>query len=105
LPVKNFVPIKAPWLEELKENLQLEEVESFSTDVKYLLAICKAVDSGECSETLANTKPGRLHHARWVTLSNCVPRLHVATERPSENLLRIVTFIMTVYAPVFFFLH
>jgi len=50
-PVVNFTPIPAPWTE------SVEDVE-LSTDQSYLLAICKAVSSGICDQSLANRDPG-----------------------------------------------
>ena len=41
-------------------------------------------------------------HSRWLTTANRLLRLYVSTENPSKNLLTIVHFVMTVYAPMWF---
>jgi hypothetical protein len=98
LSVKHFATISVPWIYEL----HLEEVSNLSTDQQYLLDMCKAVSSGDCSQNLADKTPGKLHQARWLTTANRTLRLYVATDEPSDNLVRIVVYIVKVYAFVWF---
>jgi len=90
------VPVS--WIQELG----LEYIENLSSDHKYLLDMCKAVSSGTCSQSLSNIKPGKMHHARWLTTASRLLRLYVATDNPSEALKTIVFFIVHVYAYVWF---
>lgn len=94
LPVKKFHPIEG-------EPLPTTAVD-LSTDQKYLHDIVSAVQSGDFPEDLANRSPGRLSHARWLTRANRMLRLYVATEKPSDNLITLATFVIKVYAPCWF---
>lgn len=76
--------------------------DDLSTDQLYLLHICRAVISGECSQDLAAMKPGKIHHARWLTTASRILRLYVATENPSEALKVLATFVVRVYTPMWF---
>jgi len=79
----------------------MDEIE-LSTDQQYLYNICKAVASGSCNPDLALQKPGPLCHSRWLTTANRLLRLYVSSEHPSNNLVQLATFVMKVYAPVWF---
>lgn len=72
------------------------------TDQKYLFDICQAIINGTCSESMSKRNPGRLNHSRWLTTANRILRLYVASENPSEELLVLATFVMKVYAPMWF---
>ena len=73
-----------------------------STDQQYLYNICKAVANGNCSMDLALQKSGPMCHSRWLTTANRLLRLYVSTDNPSDNLLVLVTYLIKVYAPVWF---
>lgn len=75
---------------------------NLSSDQQYLLDICNAVSTGECSARLAKRRPGTLCHSRWLTLANNLLRTYVGTSNPSTNLIIVATFIMRVYAPIWF---
>jgi len=51
---------------------------------------------------LSRRDPGALSHSRWLTAANRILRLYVATEKPSPNLKTLATYIMKVYAPIWF---
>ena len=53
-------------------------------------------------ESLAMTEAGNISHARWITTANRFLRLYVASEDPSDNLIRIVYYIMRCYIPTWF---
>lgn len=76
--------------------------DELSTDQIYLMRICRAVVSGECPQDLAAMKPGKIHHARWITTASRILRLYVATVNPSEALKLLATFVVRVYAPMWF---
>ena len=71
MPIVDFVPIII--------NLPEHERNSLSSDEKYFLDICTAVSTGFCLPDLALRNPGKLNHARWVTIANkilrCVPEV------------------------------
>lgn len=96
LAVINFDPV------ELGTDLPLCAPSDLSTDQEYLMEICKAVASGQCSDELANRKPGKLGHARWLTTGCRLLRLYVGTPKPNRQLKNLVELIMKVYAPVWF---
>jgi hypothetical protein len=94
LPVVNFDPISA--------TLDFISHQELSTDQKYLYDIHKAITEGHVSEQLAERLPGNLNHSRWLTTANRILRLYVATENASKDLVTLTSFIMTVYAPMWF---
>lgn len=73
-----------------------------STDQQYLYERCCAIRDGEFSDRLAKKYPGKMSHARWLTMANRVLRYYVATISPSENLNILTRYILKVYAPTWF---
>ena len=73
-----------------------------SCDQKYLLNIFEAVKRGHCDDDLSYKVPGNISHARWLTTANRILRLYVSTVHPSDQLLKLVKFIMQVYIPSWF---
>ncbi len=53
--------------------------------------------------SLADLSPGTIHHARWLTRANRILRLYVSTLNPSFEFFRIVSYIMNVYIPSWFY--
>lgn len=95
LPVDNF--------EQIIGNLPvLSELNDLSTDQKYLYEMCQAIESGHCSAGLAKRNPGKMSHARWLTTANRVLRLYISTKEPSHELKTLTTYILKVYAPLWF---
>lgn len=74
---------------------------SLSTDQRYLFNICNAISNGDCSR-LAEHKPGKVGHARWITMASRICRLYVSTPRPSDYLIILVKYVLWVYAPAHF---
>lgn len=96
-PVVQFKPV-AGVVTQLPEDI----VSDLSCDQKYLHDICIAVQHGVVPSGLANSNPGVLNHARWLTLANRLLRLYVSTINPSFSLVRLVSFIVNHYAPSWF---
>jgi hypothetical protein len=94
LPPVAFAPIEG--------HLQDINRVDLSTDQRYLYEMCKSVSKGHCSLPLSRRDPGALSHSRWLTTANRLLRLYVATENPSCNLTTVVTYIVRVYAPMWF---
>ncbi|CAH0562737.1 unnamed protein product [Brassicogethes aeneus] len=94
LPVTDFqrIPTELPEI----------DLKLLSTDQKYLYNISLSISSGDISEGLANTQPGKMAHSRWLTTANRVLRLYVATSDPSENLKYLTEYILKVYVPTWF---
>ena len=84
------------------ENCPSLDGADLSTDQRYLYHMCHAVSSGQCSPDLALQKPGPIVHSRWLTTANRLLRLYVATEYPSDTLQILVTYVIKVYAPMWF---
>ena len=78
------------------------DTENLSTDQRYLLKMYNAVKEGVLDESLSSSDPGNLSHARWLTSANRFLRLYVATPNPSENLTKIINYIMKCYVPTWF---
>lgn len=96
LPIVAYLPIPLG----MCPNMEAIEL---STDQKCrLYNICIAVAKGDCSSDLAFQKPGKVCHSRWLTTANRIMRLYVATENPTDNLVILATFVMSVYAPMWF---
>ncbi|GBP27482.1 hypothetical protein EVAR_14303_1 [Eumeta japonica] len=93
-PIVHFQPIPT--------DLRELSAEDISTDQKYLYKIVEAVSIGTFSNDLANKSPGKMSHARWLTRANRILRLYASVETPSENLITLATYIVRVYAPVWF---
>jgi len=56
----------------------------------------------KCLSDLAARRPRPVVHSRWLTTANRLLRLYVATEIPSSNLVVLATYVVKVYAPVWF---
>ena len=56
----------------------------------------------KCSIDLSLRNPGLLNHSRRLITANRVLRLYAATRQPFQELTSIATFIMSVYAPMWF---
>ncbi|XP_017485945.1 PREDICTED: uncharacterized protein LOC108374482 [Rhagoletis zephyria] len=78
-----------------------EKIE-FSTDSKYLYDMAHAISSGVVPVDLANIKPGKIVHSRWLTKAARLLRLYVTTENPDANLRILVEFIIKCYVPMYF---
>ncbi|GBN41871.1 hypothetical protein AVEN_74001-1 [Araneus ventricosus] len=69
-----------------------------SNDQQYLYDICLAISRGECYSDLALRTPGPVVHSRCLTIAGRILMLYVATEKPSDNLIILATYIMKLYA-------
>lgn len=74
----------------------------FSTDAKYLFDMAHAISNGEVSVDLANIRPGKIAHSRWLTKAARLLRLYVTMQNPPRELRILVEFIMKVYVPMYF---
>ena len=77
-------------------------VSDLSTDQDLLLKFCNDISAGIVPIDLACRKPGPLTHSRWLTAAIRILRLYVATIDCPSQLLDLATFIVKVYAPVWF---
>lgn len=95
-PVTEFLPIPS-------SNLPTEiDKADLSTDQEYLYNMCAAVAKGHCPPELAMRKPGPVVHSRWLTTASRLLRLYVSTAEPSSSLKALCSYVMLVYAPVWF---
>lgn len=78
------------------------DIKTLSTDQLYLYEMCMAISSGVCSFGLSKRNPGAISNSRWLTVANHLLRTYVGTENPSDALVELVTYILNVYAPVWF---
>lgn len=94
LPVAMFQKIEADLPQITSKDL--------STDQQYLYEICDSVIKGYCSLDLSRRDPGAISHSRWVTTANRILRLYIGSDKPSENLIMLATYVVKVYAPMWF---
>ena len=94
LPIVKFKPVSSEKLCVTTDDL--------STDQQYMMRIYNAVMDGYVDETLAVRDPGNISHSRRLTCVNRFLRLYVSTGNPSEELVRIVHYIMKCYIPTWF---
>ena len=83
------------------ENTPRVDSTDLSSDQKYLHDICQVIGAGVCPEDIALRKPGPVVHSRWLTTAR-IWRLYISSEKPSEQLLTLIVFIMKVHASVWF---
>ncbi|GBM30473.1 hypothetical protein AVEN_237698-1 [Araneus ventricosus] len=69
-----------------------------SNDQQYLYDICIAISRVECYSDLALRKPGAVPHSRWLPIVSKILKLYVVTEKSSDNLIILATYIMKEYA-------
>lgn len=76
-----------------------------STDQLYLYRICLFIQGLLQYEKVTRQKPGKVAHSRWLTTANRIVRLYVSTPASSpfyEALKSLATYIVRVYAPIWF---
>ena len=88
--------------DKIEVDFQVVTSTDLSTDQQYLLQICQAVSSGNCSVDLLMRNPGNICHFRWLTTANRLLRLYVSTTNPSTNLQILTTYVMKVYPASWF---
>src|SRR6218665_317466 len=66
------------------------------------MEICNSIRIGECGVDLAMRNPCCLNHSRWLTTANRILLLYVSDKKPSENLKTLVTYIIRIYAQMWF---
>ena len=71
-----------------------------STDQNLLYQSCKAIINGSCPPALAKRTIGPVSHARWLTLA--VNFLYMSMPVSSPAVTRMATFVITVYAKLWF---
>ncbi|KAK4881136.1 hypothetical protein RN001_004455 [Aquatica leii] len=94
MPVVNF--------ENIEVTLPDVSVEELSTDQRYLYEICSGISKGIILLSLSKKDPGKMSHARWLTMANRILRLYVSTEFPSTNLKVLTKYVIRVYAFAWF---
>ena len=101
-PIVTFAPIQGGEV----PNFSKEVLNSLSRDVKYMWRMFQAISTGSSyfknDLSLAIARPGNFSNARWITLCNHVLRLYVSAEKPTEELVKLVTFLVKVYIPAWF---
>ncbi len=73
-----------------------------SSDQKYLYRIVNALVSGHFPKSLQELKIGPLNHSRWLTAASRICKLYASTKSPSQNLQTITSYIVGIYAPMWF---
>lgn len=87
-PVVKYTEIK---VNALGTNNDLADL---SNDQNYMYIIVLAVTSDECFQYLSNLLPGPISHSRWLTAASRIVRLHFSSDKPTENLITLATYIV-----------
>jgi len=97
MPVVTFQQIESNVLPNIDPN-------ELSTDQKYLLEMCQAITTRQCSTDLGNSKLGPMCHSRWLTTANRILRLYIWEENPDKHLITLLnyTYIVKAYALIWF---
>nr|CAI5833683.1 unnamed protein product [Callosobruchus analis] len=80
------------------KNLNTYVVAKFVAFIKDIVRV-PSVETESVSASLASRNPGKLSHARWLTTTNWITRLYVATEVPDESLCMLVEYIKVKLRP------
>ena len=67
-----------------------------------LFNIYEAISSEHCRDDLALEKPRPVIYARWLTTANRLLRWYMATKNPNDDLVKLTTYVVHVYAHVWF---
>lgn len=101
IPIATFQPIHGKVID-----ISEEICRDFSDDQLYFLRACLAVQTGRFDsshiEFLQHGNPGNMNHARWLTKANRILRLYMSKWIASEKLVKIVSFIVNIYGPMWF---
>ena len=92
--IVNFIPIESTTLPNYTSQL--------SSDQKYLADIIIIIKTGIAPEKFSTRSPGRIHNARWLTTANRILRLYISTLDPSDIFIKIVKYVILVYAKEWF---
>ena len=79
-----------------------EVIADLSSDQRLLYEHTIGISSGEMNVRFAHRTIGPVNHARWLTLAIRLQSAYIHTENPSENLIKLVTYIQQVYSPCWF---
>ena len=96
-PVVNFSVIPSS-LKELPESVRKD----LSRDQELLYGYALGIMAGILPETLIKQLPGPINHARWLTLAIRLMVIYTRTEEPNSSLIKITSFIVQVYVPMWF---
>lgn len=100
LPLADFIRILCAYF----PNIDWEIVKDLSSDQRYLYDICMLV-MGKGDASILRKTPGPICHSRWLTTACRILRLYVSTspnDQHYDSLLLLATFIIKVYAPIWF---
>lgn len=79
-------------------------IESINYEQTYIYKLAKAIDTGECSDDLAQCNVGVLQTVRWLVPASKILRVYMSSSKPSRNLKEVVNFILKVYLPSWFWI-
>ena len=99
-PVVNFRPVLNEDLLRTIRKIPEKVSKDFSRDTKWGLGLVECLLTGQTNKWV-NSKCGNIHQARWFNREYRILRVYVSEEDPSEELIRLVNYIVMVYIPVF----
>ena len=73
-----------------------------SVDQNLLYRSCRAIMDGFCPPSLQFRALGKVSHARWLTLAIRINFLYMSCINPSEEIVHLATFVVTIYSYLWF---
>ena len=73
-----------------------------STDQKYMWRIVTSLIRGNFDKDLEHLTIGPVCHSRWLTTACRICCLYACTAEPSQNLIILTSYIVNIYAPMWF---
>ena len=101
LPIAKFIAIPNPAFPNCPQRILNE----LNNDQKYAIKVCEIIMTGKVPSGFDMQKPGRMHHARWITTGARIGRLYISTENPTQELERLTNYFVFVYMPVLLETH
>ena len=98
-PMVQFTPVPG-----LVGNVDFTWFKKANNDVKTIVTLSQIVQSGPPKEPLSCV-PGHVNYARWVTTGSNILYLYTQEPNPSENLIKLVRYVLNVYVPMLLSIH
>ena len=96
----DFNRVEDTRLMELLNSMTPEAISNLSTDFRIIVGLLLLILTGEDKAEVASRKIGLVVKSRWVTTEARVLRAYVSDPNPAESLIRLVLFLVKVWAPV-----
>ena len=86
----------------LQHSVKKEDFSGLSIDQRLLYEYTKEIGSEKVNKEYSSWKIGQLYHAAWLALAIRLVAVYIREESPSGNLIKLVHYIVKLYAPLWF---